>query len=280
VAEEWVEADRSPTEEILMRATLLSPWSVRKRVSRQPVHLRAKPKDIADLVVTAGDPDRIQQLAGMLKDARLVNSNRGFITYTGYHKGRMITLATHGIGGPSSAIVFEELYMLGAKEIVRFGSTGALTRKLSIGDFIVPTGAGYDSGSLGTYARDGILPAVPNIDLTNRIVRNCEAEGAKYMTGPVFSTDAFYGEDAAFAERWSGRGVIGVEMECATLFALGLLRGFKAASLLIVSDSLVKKGQKKMAPAEELAEHVEKAGRIVLNALTSTSTGTHSQRKD
>ena len=206
----------------------------------------------------------------MLKDARLVNSNRGFITYTGYHEGKMITLATHGIGGPSSAIVFEELYMLGAKEIIRLGSTGALTRELGIGDFIVPTGAAYDSGSLGVYVRDGILPAVPSIDLTNRIVRNCEAEGVKYMAGPVFSTDVFYGEDAAFAERWAGRGVIGVEMECATLFVLGLLRGFKAASLLVVSDSLVRKSQKKMASAEKLAEHVEKAGRIALNVMTST----------
>ena len=114
------------------------------------------------------------------------------------------------------------------------------------------------------------MPAVPNIDLTNRIVRNCEAEGVKYMTGPVLSTDSLYGEDAAFAERWSGRGVIGVEMECATLFALGLLRGFKAASLLIVSDSLVKESQRKMAPAEKLTEHVKKAERIILDALTST----------
>jgi 5'-methylthioadenosine phosphorylase len=239
-------------------------------VSRQPVHLHVKPSDIANLVIAAGDPNRIQQLAGLLKDAKLVNSNRGFITYTGYHEGKMITLATHGIGGPSSAIVFEELYMLGAREIVRLGSTGALTRELGTGDFIVPTGAAYDSGSLGVHVRNGTLPAVPSIDLTNRIVRSCEAEGVKYMTGPVFSTDAFYGEDAAFAERWAGRGVIGVEMECATLFALGLLRGFKAASLLIVSDSLVRKSQRKMAPAEKLAEQVEKAGRIVLNALTST----------
>ena len=46
--------------------------------------------------------------------------------------------------------------------------------------------------------------------------------------------------------------MISVEMQRATLFTLGLLRGFKTASLLVVSDRLVEEGQKEVVPAEKL----------------------------
>ena len=41
-------------------------------------------------------------------------------------------------------------------------------------------------------------------------------------------------------------------MECATLFTLGAIRRFKAASLLIVSDNLVVKEEKEMLGSQQL----------------------------
>lgn len=96
----------------------------------------------------------------MLNNARLVNSNRGFITYTGYYDRKMVTVTTHCVGGSSSAIVLEELHMMGAKAIVRLGTTGGIVKGLNIGDLVVPTGAAYTEGSLRMYVPDGILPAV------------------------------------------------------------------------------------------------------------------------
>jgi len=90
----------------------------------KPLHILAKPEDIAPRVITSGDPARVKQLASYLEDARLVNENRGFLVYTGKYKGVDVTVATHMIGAPSAAIVFEELIMLGAKLIVRFGTCG------------------------------------------------------------------------------------------------------------------------------------------------------------
>ena len=87
-------------------------------MSGPPYHIKARPEDIAARIIVAGDPARVEQVSGMLKDAKLVNTNRGFITYTGYYKDVPITVATHGIGAPSAAIVFEELVMLGAKAVV------------------------------------------------------------------------------------------------------------------------------------------------------------------
>jgi len=234
----------------------------------QPVHLRAKPGEVARLVVTAGDPARVEQLAKLLRNARLVNTNRGFTAYTGIYAGRGVTVAAHGIGGPSSAVVFEELHMLGAKVIVRLGTAGGMIRELDRGDLVVPTGAAYNEGSLRMYVPDGMLPALPDLGLTVGILERCKAEGVKYLPGIVFSSDAFYAEDRAFVAKWSKRGVVAVEMECATLFTLGLLRGFKTASLLVVSDNLAPGSQKAMAKPEELAASVDRGARIVLDALT------------
>jgi 5'-methylthioadenosine phosphorylase len=233
-----------------------------------PVLIRARRSDIARAVVAVGDPERAEQLSALLKEVRLVNSNRSFLTYTGYYDDKPVTVATHGIGGPSSAIIFEELRMLGARSIVRLGTTGAITRALGVGDFVVPTGAAHAGGSLKMYVPDGVLPAVPDLHLTSRIAEFCRAEGEECTEGLVFSSDAFYSENPRFLKEWVPMGVIAVEMECATLFTLGLIRKFKASSLLVVTDSLVKR-VKEMTTAREIKGRMDKAGRIVLRSLTA-----------
>lgn len=233
-----------------------------------PVHLRVSPGDVAELVVTSGDPARTEQLARMLSESKLVNTNRGLITYSGYYGKRRVTVSTHGMGGPSASIVFEELWMMGAKVIVRLGTSGGLVDELRVGDFVIPTGAAYAKGSLGSYGRGGgALPALPDLDLQRRLVERCMSEGVVFKSGLVFSSDAFYAEDRATLDDWVKRGAVGVEMECATLFTLGRLRGFRSAGLLIVSNSKVRREDGGPATAEILSPYVEKAGRIVLDSM-------------
>jgi len=231
--------------------------------------MRIRPGDVADLVITSGDPARVEQVAGMLEDAKVVNRVRGFLTYTGEYKGRKITVSCHGVGGPSSAIVFEELAMVGARTIVRLGSCGAMVEELNIGDVVIPTAAAYHDGSLRMYVPDGVLPPVPDIDLTYKIIQKFRQANVKHLVGVVFSSDAFYAEDPSFVKKWTERGVVAVEMECATLFTLGLLRKWRTASVLVVSDSLVKEEQKEMLTAEQLREYVDKAAKTLLDALVS-----------
>jgi 5'-methylthioadenosine phosphorylase len=159
--------------------------------------------------------------------------------------------------------------MLGAEAIVRLGTCGGLVGELRRGDFIVPTAAAHPNGSLKAYVADGVLPPVPDRGLTAKLIDGCRLAGVRFREGLVFSSDAFYTEDRAHLKSWMSMGVIGVEMECATLFTLAALRGFKASSLVIVSDNLVRTGEKRMLPAAELKARVGIAGRIVLDAITS-----------
>ncbi|TRM80208.1 5'-methylthioadenosine phosphorylase, partial [Sulfolobus sp. D5] len=89
-----------------------------------PVHILAKKGEISEKVLIAGDPGRVKLLSTLLKDVKLVNENRGFLVYTGKYNDENVSIATHGIGGPSIAIVLEELAMLGANTFVRYGTAG------------------------------------------------------------------------------------------------------------------------------------------------------------
>ena len=236
--------------------------------SLQPVHILAKPGDIASRVIVAGDPARVEQLSKLLEEPRLVNTNRGFLTFTGKYRGIDVTVATHGVGAPSASIVFEELIMLGAKVIIRLGTAGGLVPELHVGDIVVPTGAHYYlGGTIGMYIHDGVVCAVPDFDVLRTIIDTAKEHGLKIHIGPIVSSDAFYAEDENFVKKWSGRGAIAVEMECATLFVLGLLRKVKTGAVLVISDSLVYPKERKMKTAEELKHIVDNVGRIILESL-------------
>ncbi|ACP39318.1 purine-nucleoside phosphorylase [Saccharolobus islandicus] len=234
-----------------------------------PVHILAKKGEVAERVLIAGDPGRVRLLSSLLESPRLVNENRGFLVYTGKYNGETVSIATHGIGGPSIAIVLEELAMLGAKVFIRYGTTGALVPYINLGEYIIVTGASYNQGGLFyQYLRDNVCVAsTPDFELTNKLLTSFSKKGLKYYVGNVFSSDAFYAEDEEFVKRWSSRGNIAVEMECATLFMLSKIKGWKSATVLVVSDNLAKGGV--WISKEDLEKSVMEGARAVLDTLTS-----------
>lgn len=234
-----------------------------------PVHILAKKGEVAERILIAGDPGRVRLLSSLLESPRLVNENRGFLVYTGKYNGETVSIATHGIGGPSIAIVLEELAMLGAKVFIRYGTTGALVPYINLGEYIIVTGASYNQGGLFyQYLRDNVCVAsTPDFELTNKLLTSFSKKGLKYYVGNVFSSDAFYAEDEEFVKRWSSRGNIAVEMECATLFMLSKIKGWKSATVLVVSDNLAKGGV--WISKEDLEKSVMEGARAVLDSLTS-----------
>jgi len=233
----------------------------------KPKHILAKPGEVAERAVVSGDPRRVELLASKLDDARLVSNNRGLLVYTGRYGDSRVTVATHGIGGPSAAIVFEELVMLGARAIVRLGTCGGLVESLRPGDIVIPNGAGYWEGGLyAQYLGGGAcMCAVPNYELLEGIVREAKALGLEFTVGPVVSNDAFYAESPDFAKEWGRRGALAVEMECAILFLVGLLKGVKTAAILVVVNNVLQQGD--FATPELVRPQFEKAFEVALKAL-------------
>ncbi len=229
-----------------------------------PVHIRAHPGDISDSVVAVGDPGRAKLLSSMLEDAVLVNDFRCLLTYTGNWKGKKITIATHGVGSGSAGIVFEELYQLGAKKIVRLGTAGGVTvepGKVIVADSAsaFPTGCGT-----GQYAPGIIPPLVPDIKLTMRIYESLNNAGFNPILGTVHCSDAFYAETQDLTTILQRLNVKAIEMELANLFLISRIRGFSSAGVVLVSNKL---GSRDFLDTELMEEMFRRIAAIIFDII-------------
>ena len=239
------------------------------------IHLRdAKPGDIAERIIATGCPDRARLVAEeLLNKPRVVNTYRGYLAYTGSYKDVDVTVISHGIGTPSSLIVFEELWRLGARIIIRLGTCGALHPGIEVGDIVVPTTAAHYPGGAyyQYYGEHACPPSAPSYEVLDRLVKRLRSTNSRLWVGPVLSSDAFYSETPGFAEKWRSRGVLCVEMECSALFMLSAMRGFMSGAVLVVSNSLVKPSVH--AGLEELRDSIIRAATSVLDVLVELDTG-------
>jgi purine-nucleoside phosphorylase len=98
--------------------------------------------------------------------------------------------------------------------------------------------------------------------------------GQPMHVGPIVSSDVFYNSDQGQYERWSSRGVLGVEMEAAALFTvaalggIGNVQGIHGGCLLTVSDIVVE-GVFTRITDEELRAAVDRMTRVGLMTVTA-----------
>ncbi|MGC9134608.1 MAG: phosphorylase [Caldisphaera sp.] len=202
-------------------------------------HLDAE--EAPERMIIMGDPQRVQMVSKLLRDPILVSKSRDLFVYKGYYNNVEVGLAAHGMGGPSAAIVIEELIKLGTKYIIRLGTVGSIVNEIDIGDIIVPTGGSFSYGGagLGLYFNNICPNTAPSYELLYELVNELNKKKIKYYIGSVFSSDSFYAE-SNYIDTIRKLGFIGVEMECATLFALSNLRNIKSACILVVSNNVIK----------------------------------------
>jgi len=211
------------------------------------IHLRAEAGEYAPLVLLPGDPNRATRIAelfdGGLEQSRLVNDHRGMLGYTGTYQGQPVSVQTSGMGTPSIAIVVEELLNLGAKRLVRVGTTGGIGRGVKATDLVVATSATPADGSTLTYLHGDPYAPVADFELTRALVDAARAAGIEPHVGPILTVDVFYNPDPDYVPKWRARGILSVEMEAAVLFTLAA-RAYaagddvRAACILTVSDTM------------------------------------------
>ena len=214
---------------------------------RPPIHLRPT-AELAERVLLPGDPGRALAVAqDVLEEPRMFNHNRGLWGYTGTAAdGAALTVQSTGMGGPSAAIVVEELIDLGARRLIRIGTCGALGGARALGELVVArevVAADGTSRALGAAER-----VAPDSDLTAALAAEAEAP---LVT--VVSTDLFYDGRGEPAREWRAAGAEAVEMEAATVLQVALNRGVPAAVLLAVSDLLEESGERRRLGQEALA---------------------------
>ena len=102
-------------------------------------HNKALKGEIANIVLMPGDPLRAKYIAEKyLHNYKLVNDIRGMYAYTGFYKGKRISVMGHGMGMPSIGIYSYELFKFYDVElIIRLGSCGSHNKNFKVGDTII-----------------------------------------------------------------------------------------------------------------------------------------------
>lgn len=205
-------------------------------------HINAAPEDFAPVVLMPGDPLRSRFVAeNFLENARLVNDVRGVQGYTGTYGGKAVTVMASGMGMPSIGIYSYELFnFFGVERIIRIGSMGALADSVHLRDIVFGMAASTDSNYLDQFGLPGAYSPCADYDLLRDACAAADKMGIGYRVGNVLSSDRFYNDDPASNSGWLKMGVLGVEMECAALYANAARAGKKALGIFTVSDHIIR----------------------------------------
>jgi uridine phosphorylase len=183
-------------------------------------HLNLQASDIADTIITVGDPDRVETVAKYFDKIYLKKAKREFVTITGCLNGKDITVISSGIGTDNIDIVLNELDALAnidfntrlKKEkhkelsIYRIGTTGTPQADIPVDSFLVGTKGIGLGGLMHFYDYDEQNPTlckvIQDVLDKNQITvkpysanlingKNLNLEG--FVKGMTVSLPGFYG---------------------------------------------------------------------------------------
>lgn len=140
-----------------------------------------------------------------------------------------------GIGAPVTATVAENLIAAGAEVLCIVGGSAGLQRSIKPTDVILADRAIRDEGASYHY-----LPPEAETTPTEQLVDHLEAAyadaGFDTHRGTTWTTSAFYRETTDEIAAYTRDGVVSVEMEAASLFAVAEYRGVESAAVFDVGD--------------------------------------------
>lgn len=131
-------------------------------------HLDLRPEELAETIITVGDPDRVEQVSKHFDKVETRSQHREFVTHTGFMGKKRISVISTGIGTDNIDIVLNELDALMNIDfttrtikpkltqltIIRVGTSGSLQADIPVDSFVASThGIGIDN-LLNFYRRD------------------------------------------------------------------------------------------------------------------------------
>lgn len=123
-------------------------------------HLDLRPDELAQTIITVGDPDRVKEVSKHFDSVEVQQQHREFISHTGFIGKKRITVLSTGIGPDNIDIVLNELDALVNIDfetrtiknklthltILRLGTSGSLQADIPVDSFVAGThGLGLDN---------------------------------------------------------------------------------------------------------------------------------------
>ncbi len=217
---------------------------------------RLKPGEVGSYVFLCGEPERVPRIAGQMGGGTEVAQLREYTIQNCNIEGTTVSVASTGVGGPSTAVLIEEMSNVGSHTFIRVGTSGGMGSDVKKGDFVISTGAIRGDGTTPSYAWP-TYPALAHHESVLALIAGAEEKGGRYHVGITYSVDAFYAENKILGDgklqsmSHNGyllpsrrellhdavaMGALHIEMENSTLFTLAGLFGLRAGSICTVSD--------------------------------------------
>jgi len=230
-------------------------------------HLRLKPNEVAPIVITVGDQDRVQEVAKHFEKIEFERQSREFKTVTGSYKGLRLTVISTGIGTDNVDIVLNELDALFQFDLktrkrketftpltfIRIGTSGAIQENITLNSLLASEIAlGFD-GLLPFYNDNSFFkpdawPA--HLDNVAPLITHAHTPflynlPPEIVTGITATMPGFYAPQgrsfrlpSVFSQRLDelqhltlqGKHITNIEMETAGIYGLSQLLGHRAIS--------------------------------------------------
>ena len=171
-------------------------------------HCNIKPEHLADIVITVGDPNRVERVSRHFDSIEHKASKREIVTHTGTYKGTRMTVISTGMGTDNIDIVFSELDALANINLetgeensnfrklsfVRLGTSGALQADVPVDSYVIGShGLGLD-GLLHYYKNsEKVMMSeveeafIKHVDWSSKKSRPYLVEGSKSLMNKLSS---------------------------------------------------------------------------------------------
>ncbi|MBK9107859.1 MAG: nucleoside phosphorylase [Saprospiraceae bacterium] len=233
-------------------------------------HLNIFRDDLADTIITVGDPNRAEQVSKYFDTIDICKQSREFITTTGSIGSKKISVVSTGIGVDNIDIVINEIdYLFNGHSIdectkkgftpltfIRLGTSGAIQDTIPIDSLLISSQVIHRSCFLSYYPCEAIkrMPEIEGLSgFPAMPVYLCECDAAllshfkcrEFLEGTTMTCDGFYVPQGRsnrllenkLLEDWSRIeteefGIIcNLEMETAGIYGLSKYFGHRAISI-------------------------------------------------
>ncbi|MGM9600788.1 MAG: nucleoside phosphorylase [Faecousia sp.] len=194
-------------------------------------------EDLPEVVIGAFKEETFQLVDQVVQADQIciLRAGRTIPVYRVHWQGRSIGLFHSLLGGAGTVCLMEQLLARGAKKILLYGNCGVLNKEIAAGRLILPTAAYRDEGTSYHYLPVSDYVEIPTQEHLADIMDELHLP---YVTGKVWTTDAFYRETRSNMEKRKAEGCIAVDMECASAMAVGQFRGVPVYQFFYADDCL------------------------------------------
>ena len=232
-------------------------------------HIESKKEDIAEVVLMPGDPLRAKYIAEkFLTDYKLVNKVRNMFGYTGYYKGKRVTVFASGMGIPSIGIYSYELYKFyDVKKIIRIGTSGSFNKNIKVKDVVLSSGAYCKSYFDQLFDGNDINFIKSSVSLNENIKTVADNKNIPLKIGKTITSDVFdlYSSSLdEFKSNFPDDHFLSAEMEAFGLFYIAQKFNKEAACLMTVVDSFY---DEKSLTSEEREKSLDQMITLALDAV-------------